>query len=61
MRQFTFKRTVLHYFNIREAGQETILATLPLEAMKNLINGFTGTASIGCFEADIKELRGLLR
>lgn len=60
MKQFTFKRTVLHYFNIREAGQETILATLPLEAMKKLVDGFTGS-SIGCFEADINDFRGVLR
>lgn len=61
MKQFTFKRTVVGFYNLREAGKEEIIATLPLEAMKNLINGFTGTASIGCFEADIRDLRGDLR
>lgn len=61
MKQFTFKRTVLHYFNIRIAGQDEVIATLPLEAMKKFVNGFTGSASFGCFEADIKDLRGVLR
>ncbi|WP_414053879.1 hypothetical protein ACMGE6_11435 [Macrococcus equi] len=60
MKQFTFKRTVVGFYNLREAGQEKIIATLPLEAMKKLVEGFTG-ASIGCFEADIKDLRGILR
>ncbi|RAI81270.1 hypothetical protein BFS35_006800 [Macrococcoides goetzii] len=61
MKQFTFKRTVLAWYNIRIAGQDEVIATLPLDAMKKLVNGFTGNASIGCFEADIRDLRGLLR
>lgn len=60
MKQFTFKRTVVGFYNLREAGKEEIIATIPLEAMKKLVVGFTGS-SIGCFEADINELRGLLR
>ncbi len=55
MRQFTFKRTVLAWYNIRIAGQDEVIATLPLDAMKKLVKGFTGS-SIGCFEASINEL-----
>lgn len=55
MKQFTFKRTVVGFYNLREAGKEQIIATLPLDAMKKLVNGFTGS-SIGCFEADMNKI-----
>lgn len=61
MEQFKFTRTLLDYFNIRRPGSDELVATLPLSTMKQFIEGFDGTASIGCFEADISNLKGVIR
>lgn len=61
MEQFKFTRTLLGYFNIRRPGSHELVATLPLSTMKQFIKGFDGTASIGCFEADISNLKGVIK
>ncbi|QIH78131.1 hypothetical protein GTN30_05560 [Macrococcoides canis] len=64
MEQFKFTRTLLGFFNIRSIrrpGSHELVATLPLSTMKQFIEGFDGTASIGCFEADISNLKGVIR
>lgn len=56
MEQFKFTRTLLGYFNIRRPGSHELVATLPLSTMKQFIEGFDGTASIGCFEANMNKI-----
>ncbi|PKE63792.1 hypothetical protein [Macrococcoides caseolyticum] len=61
MEQFKFTRTLLGFFNIYIPGSDELIATLPSSTMKQFIKGFDGTASFGCFEADISNLKGVIK
>lgn len=59
MKKYSFKKTIVGHFNLREEGSDQIVATIPFEALAKLLPGvserrFCGT--VECTEGRLDEV-----